>query len=110
MSEGIDVSKTTDSCKSNICCYWYFLKINFRFQPKIFDDCHDLTHKAVGFNDITTFSRKGMIIELIFGIKIFFCLVQKMGKKIITFLQYWNWKTEIHHRKNLILLDWFRFW
>ena len=64
VSEGIDVSKTTDSRKSNVCCYWYFLKINFRFQPKIFDGCHDLTHKAVGFNDITTFSRKGMIIEL----------------------------------------------
>ena len=41
VSEGIDVNKTTDSRGCIICHYWYLFKINFRFQPKLFDVCFD---------------------------------------------------------------------
>ena len=37
---GIDVTKITDSRECVICHYWYFLKIDFRFQPKLCDGCH----------------------------------------------------------------------
>ena len=51
----IDGSKGTDVSKSNglreyiISHYWYFPEINFRFQLKVCNGCHDL---AMSFNDI----------------------------------------------------------
>ena len=56
MSEGTDVLETSESCKCIICYYCYFLKVNFRFQPKVCDNCHDLMQKAMSFNDVATFS------------------------------------------------------
>ena len=32
--------------------YYYFSKINFRFQPKVYDGCHDLIQKAMSFNAV----------------------------------------------------------
>ena len=46
VSEGIDVNKTTGSRECRICYYWYFLQINFRFQPKTYDSCHDSIQKV----------------------------------------------------------------
>ena len=34
ISERIDINKTNESFKCIICNYCYFLKVNFRFQPK----------------------------------------------------------------------------
>ena len=36
-----------------ICRYWYFLEINFRFQPEVCDGSHDLMQKSINFNDVT---------------------------------------------------------
>ena len=33
-SEGSDTNKANNSCKCIICNYYYFLKVNFRFQSK----------------------------------------------------------------------------
>ena len=43
-----------------------FLKINFRFQSKVYDTCHDLIQKALNFNDVGIFLSKEIIIEFIF--------------------------------------------
>ena len=59
VSEVIDVNKTIDLCVRDICHYWYSLKINFRIQPKVCNGSHDLTQKAVNFNDAAFFSVKG---------------------------------------------------
>lgn len=32
--------------------YCYFLKINFRLQPKAFNGCHALMEKAITFNNV----------------------------------------------------------
>ena len=40
-SEGIDANKISDLRERIICHYWYFLKINFKFQPELCDSCHD---------------------------------------------------------------------
>ena len=48
MLDGIDVNKTT-----------VLSEMNFRFQPKLFDGCHDLTLKAMSFNDVAIVSVKG---------------------------------------------------
>ena len=58
VSEIIDVNKTNELCAWIIWNY-YFLKINFRFQPKWFDGCHDLIQKASSFNYMAFVSIKG---------------------------------------------------
>ena len=40
MSEGIDLHKTNKSRRCIICNFYYFLKINFRFQLKVWNICH----------------------------------------------------------------------
>ena len=42
VSEGIDVNKTSKSKKCNICHYWYFLDMEFKFQPDVCNGCHDV--------------------------------------------------------------------
>lgn len=36
-----------------ICHYLYFPRMNFIFQPKVSDGCHDMTQKSMGFNGNT---------------------------------------------------------
>ena len=59
MSEGMDVNKTNESWKCIICNYYYFLKGNFRFRPKVCDGCHDFMQKDIGFNNVVIVSVKG---------------------------------------------------
>ena len=58
-SEGIDVNKINNFCECIICLCWYFHEVNFRFQPKICNGCHDLIQKAMTFNEVAIFSVKG---------------------------------------------------
>ena len=39
---------------NSICNDDYFLKVNFRFQPRARDAHHDLMEKAISFNDIVS--------------------------------------------------------
>ena len=50
ISEGIDVNKTNLSKECDICHYWYFKDIGFKYQPYLCNGCHDLMQKAMGFN------------------------------------------------------------
>ena len=68
--KGIDVSKTNGSREWIICHYWYFLVINFRFQPKVSNGCHNLMQTAVVFlMMLQFFLLKEMITEFVFGIQ-----------------------------------------
>ena len=49
--EGIDVNKTNLSKECDICHYWYFKDIGFKYQPYFCNGCHDLKQKAMGFNN-----------------------------------------------------------
>ena len=51
LSEGIDIKKINNSCECITCHYWYFLEINFKFQPKVCNGYHDLMQKAMSSND-----------------------------------------------------------
>ena len=53
VSEDIDVKKTIVSKKCIICHYWYFLDKRLRFQPTIYNGCHDVLMKSVDINNIT---------------------------------------------------------
>ena len=35
-----------------ICHYWYFKYIGFKYEPYLCNVYHDLTHKAMSFNDV----------------------------------------------------------
>ena len=52
ISEGIDVNKTNLSKECDICHYWYFKDIGFKYEPYLCNACHDLMQKAVSFNDV----------------------------------------------------------
>ena len=58
ISEGINVNKTDGSRECIICHYWYFLDIDFIFQPEVCNGCHDLIQKAMSFNDNAVVSVK----------------------------------------------------
>ena len=48
--KGIYVNITDGLTECIFCHCWYFLEINFRFQPEVSDDCYDLMQKAMSFN------------------------------------------------------------
>ena len=52
ISEGIDANKTNLSKECDICNYWYFKDIGFRFETYLCNGCHDLMQKAMNFNNI----------------------------------------------------------
>ena len=59
ISEGIDINKNTASKERGICHYWYFSDKNFKYEPYLCNDCHDLMQKAIIFNDVAIVSIKG---------------------------------------------------
>ena len=59
VSEGVDVTKTDSLSECIICHYWYFLAINFRFQPEVYNGCHHLMQQTMRFNDVAVVSVKG---------------------------------------------------
>ena len=42
ISEGIDVNKTSLLKEYNICHYWYFKDISFKYERYLCNGCHDL--------------------------------------------------------------------
>ena len=52
ISEGANVNKTSLSKECNICHYWYFKDIGFKYEPYLCNGCHDLIQKARSFNNI----------------------------------------------------------
>ena len=52
ISEGIDVNKTNLSKECDICHYWYFKNIGFKYEKYLCNGCHDLMQKAISFNNV----------------------------------------------------------
>ena len=47
VSEGIDVNKTNASKECDHCHYWYFLDKGFKFEPYVYNACHDLMQNVM---------------------------------------------------------------
>ena len=58
VSEGIDVTKTSESEECDICHYWYFLNKVFKFQPNICNGCHDLLMMSMNLSNIAILNIK----------------------------------------------------
>ena len=41
ISKGIYFGKTNKSVRCDICHYWYFKDIGFKYQPYVCNTCHD---------------------------------------------------------------------
>ena len=52
ISEGIDVNKTNLSKECELCHYWYFKNVGFKYESYFCNGCHDLMQKAISFNNI----------------------------------------------------------
>ena len=52
-------NKTSSSKECDICRYWYFKDIGFKYEPYLCYGCHDLMQKAMSFNNFTIVYFKG---------------------------------------------------
>ena len=66
ISEGIDVNKTNLSKECDICHYWYFKNIGFKYEPYLCNVCHDLMQKAMSFNNVAVVYVKGSTYRIKF--------------------------------------------
>ena len=68
-SEGIDVNKTSASKECELCHYWFFKKVGFKFEKHICNKCHDVLTMAHSLENIVILSEKGTTFRcLLMGI------------------------------------------
>ena len=65
VSEGIDVNKTGASKQCELCHYWFFKDIRFKFEEHICNKCHDLLTMACSLKSIAISSAKGVTFRCI---------------------------------------------
>ena len=66
ISEGIDVNKTNASKECDICHYWYFKDIGFKYESYLCNGCHGLMQKDINFNDVAIVSIKRRVYKIHF--------------------------------------------
>ena len=80
-SEGIDINKTNPSKKCELCHYWFFKDIGFKFEEHFCNKYHDLLTIAYFLKDIAILNTKGAT---------FTCMVMGVSKneglKRLTFI------------------------
>ena len=59
VSERIDVNKTSASKECEICHYWFFKDVGFKFEENVCNRCHDLLTIAYSLKNIAILSAKG---------------------------------------------------
>ena len=65
VSEGIDVNKTSASKECQLCHYWFFKNIGFKFEERACNKCHDLLTMAPFLKDIAILSAKSATFRCI---------------------------------------------
>ena len=66
ISGRIDVNKTNLPKKCDICHYWYFKVIGFKYELYICNGCCDLMQKAMSFNNVAIVYVKGSAYRIHF--------------------------------------------
>ena len=64
--DGIDLNKKSASKECDICLYWYFQDICFKYETYLCNGCHDLIQKAMSFNDVAIIYVKGSAYRIHF--------------------------------------------
>ena len=65
VSEGIDVNKTSASKECELCDYWLFKDVGFKFEEHVCNKCHDLLTMAYSLKHIAILSAKGVTFRCI---------------------------------------------
>ena len=65
VSEGIDVNKTSASKECELCHYWFFKDIGFKFEEHVCNGCHDLLTMAYSLENIAILNPKGATFRCI---------------------------------------------
>ena len=69
VSEGIDVNKTSASKECELCRYWFFKDVGFKFEEHVCNKCNDLLTMAHSLKNIAILSAKGATFRcLLMGI------------------------------------------
>ena len=66
VSEGIDVNQTSLSKECDICHYWYFTDVGFKYEKYLCNGFHELVQKAISFNNIVIVYGKGSAYRIHF--------------------------------------------
>ena len=66
ISEGVDVNEISLSKECDICHYWYFKDIGFKYEPHLCNGSHDLMQKAMSFNNVSIVYFKGSAYRIHF--------------------------------------------
>ena len=66
ISEGIAVNETNLPKECDICHYWHFKDIGFKYEKYPFNGCHDLMQKAINFNNVAIVYVKGSAYRIHF--------------------------------------------
>ena len=66
ISEESGINKTNASKECDICHYWHFKDIGFKYEPYLRNGCHDLMQKAMSFNNIAIVYVKGSAYRIHF--------------------------------------------
>ena len=68
-SEGIEVNKTSASKECELCRYWFFKDVGFKFEEHVCNKCNDLLTMAHSLKNIAILSAKGATFRcLLMGI------------------------------------------
>ena len=65
VSEEIYVNKTSASKECELCHYWFFKDIGFKFEEHVCNKCHDLLTIAYSLKNIAILSAKGATFKCI---------------------------------------------
>ena len=65
VSEGIDVNTTSASKKCELCHYWFFKDVGFKFEEHVCNKCLDLLTMAYSLKNIAGLSAKGVTFRCI---------------------------------------------
>ena len=63
IQKGLMLIKQIDQKECDICHYWYFKDIGFKYEPYLCNGCHDLIQKAI---ILLLYMLKKMLTEFIF--------------------------------------------
>ena len=64
-SERIDVNPTSASKECELCHYWFFKDVRFKFEELVCNGCHDLLTTAYSLENIAILNAKGAIFRCI---------------------------------------------
>ena len=60
LPEGIDIDKTSASKECELCHYWHFKDVGFRFEPHVCNKCPDVLMTAYELKNIAILNVEGV--------------------------------------------------